>query len=305
MTGDRLPSSRDLDYVFIIGVLHHIPEPDPVVAASFRALTSGGKLAVWLYGREGNSLYLLLVRTLWTLTRRLPHRMLEWLVAAMYPFFWCYMTACLLLPLPLAAYMRRVMIPLTPAKRRVVIYDQLNPAYAKYYTRQEAHDALARHGFIDIRLPPHGHAGLSLERVLDARQPRRAGLQRGCDATGIHGPGRARAPGWPPVTPSSSSSSTTAARTEHWSWRKALLPVNRGCGWWSCAEISADRGAPGGPDYGARRSRGVSGLGPAALSRGSPALPNKIEEGYDLVCGWQHAARKACCADGRRAPPTC
>lgn len=159
VTGDRLPPSRDLDYVFIIGVLHHIPEPDPVVAASFRALTSGGKLAVWLYGREGNSLYLLLVRTLWTLTRRLPHRMLEWLVAAMYPFFWCYLTACRWLPLPLAAYMRRVMLPLTPAKRRVVIYDQLNPAYAKYYTRQEAHDALARHGFIDIRLHHrHGYS---------------------------------------------------------------------------------------------------------------------------------------------------
>ena len=159
VTGDRLPPSHDLDYVFIIGVLHHIPEPGPVVAASFRALTSGGKLAVWLYGREGHSLYLLLVRTLWTLTRRLPHRMLEWLVGAMYPFFWCYMTACRWLPLPLAAYMRRVMLPLTPAKRRVVIYDQLNPAYAKYYTRQEAHDALARHGFIDIQLHHrHGYS---------------------------------------------------------------------------------------------------------------------------------------------------
>lgn len=158
-TGDCLPPSGDLDYVFIIGVLHHIPEPDPVVAASFRALNRGGKLAAWVYGREGNSMYLLLVRTLWTLTRRLPHRLLEWFVAALYPFFWCYMTACRGLPLPLAAYMRRVMLPLTPAKRRVVIYDQLNPAYAKYYTRQEAHDALARHGFIDIRLHHrHGYS---------------------------------------------------------------------------------------------------------------------------------------------------
>jgi len=159
VTGDRLPPSGDLDYVFIIGVLHHIPDPDPVVAASFHALKPGGKLAVWLYGREGNSMYLLLVRLLWLITRPLPHRGLELFVAALYPAFWCYMTACRRLPLPLAAYMRRVMLPLTPAKRRVVIYDQLNPAYAKYYTREEAHDALARHGFTDIRLHHrHGYS---------------------------------------------------------------------------------------------------------------------------------------------------
>jgi 2-polyprenyl-3-methyl-5-hydroxy-6-metoxy-1,4-benzoquinol methylase len=159
VTGDRLPSSGDLDYVFIIGVLHHIPEPDPVVAASFRALKPGGKLAVWLYGREGNSLYLTLVSVLWSFTRRVPHRGLEIFVDALYPMFWIYMMACRRLPLPLAAYMRRVMLPLTPAKRRVVIYDQLNPAYAKYYTRQEAHDVLARHGFTDIRIHHrHGYS---------------------------------------------------------------------------------------------------------------------------------------------------
>jgi SAM-dependent methyltransferase len=159
VTGDRLPPSAGLDYVFIIGVLHHIPEPDPVVAASFQALKPGGKLAVWLYGREGNSLYLLLVHTLWLITRRLPHRLLEWFVAALYPLFWFYMTACRVLPLPLAPYLRTVMLPLTPAKRRLVIYDQLNPAYARYYTRQEAHDALARHGFIDVRLHHrHGYS---------------------------------------------------------------------------------------------------------------------------------------------------
>lgn len=159
VTGDRLPASGDLDYVFIIGVLHHIPDPDPVVAASFHALEPGGKLAVWLYGREGNSLYLLLVRLLWLITRPLPHRALALLVTLLYPLFWCYMTACRWLPLPLAAYMRRVVLPLTPAKRRVVIYDQLNPAYAKYYTREEAHAVLARQGFTDIRLHHrHGYS---------------------------------------------------------------------------------------------------------------------------------------------------
>jgi len=50
-------------------------------------------------------------------------------------------------------------LPLSPDKRRVVIYDQLNPAYAKYYTREEACALLARHGFDDIRL--HHRHGIS------------------------------------------------------------------------------------------------------------------------------------------------
>ena len=159
VTGDQLPATGDLDYVFMIGVLHHIPNPDPVVAAAFRALRPGGQIAVWLYGREGNTLYLLIVRSMWRLTRRLSHRGLDRFVRLLYPFFWCYMTACRLLPLPLAAYMRRVILPLAPDKRRLVIYDQLNPAYAKYYTRDEAHAALASKGFTAIRM--HHRHGIS------------------------------------------------------------------------------------------------------------------------------------------------
>jgi SAM-dependent methyltransferase len=159
VTGDRLPASGDLDYVFAIGVLHHIPDPDPVVAAAFRALRPGGTIAIWLYGREGNTIYLLVVRSLWWLTRRLPHHALALVARALYPVVRCYMAACRWIPLPLAAYMRRVLLPLTPAARRVVIYDQLNPAYAKYYTREEARALIERAGFAGILL--HHRHGIS------------------------------------------------------------------------------------------------------------------------------------------------
>lgn len=157
--GDRIPAGSECAFVFMIGVLHHIPEPDPVVRASFDALRPGGQLAVWIYGREGNELYLAAVRPLWWFTRRLSHGALAAAVAALYPVFWAYMTVCRWVPLPLATYLRRVMLPLTPAMRRVVIYDQLNPAYAKYYTRDEARDVLARNGFTDVRLHHrHGYS---------------------------------------------------------------------------------------------------------------------------------------------------
>lgn len=45
------------------------------------------------------------------------------------------------------------------AERRLVIYDQLNPAYAKYYTRAEAYELLRQAGFDDVRLHHrHGYS---------------------------------------------------------------------------------------------------------------------------------------------------
>jgi hypothetical protein len=55
--------------------------------------------------------------------------------------------------------MRKVFTRLTPAKRRLVLYDQLNPAYAKYYARDEARGLLAHAGFRDICLHHrHGYS---------------------------------------------------------------------------------------------------------------------------------------------------
>jgi hypothetical protein len=39
------------------------------------------------------------------------------------------------------------------------MYDQLNPAYAKYYTRTEAIDLLERAGFVNVRVHHrHGYS---------------------------------------------------------------------------------------------------------------------------------------------------
>lgn len=51
--GDQLPPDLGLDYVVSMGVLHHIPEPAPVVRAAYAALRPGGRCIVWLYGYEG------------------------------------------------------------------------------------------------------------------------------------------------------------------------------------------------------------------------------------------------------------
>jgi SAM-dependent methyltransferase len=148
--GDRIPE-EGYDLVVSVGVLHHIPDPRPVLEAAWRALRPGGRIAVWLYGREGNEAYLALVGPLRWLTTRLPHRALvgvSWLLTGL---LGAYASACRYLPLPLRGYMRSVISRLTPDKRFLVVYDQLNPAYARYYRRDEAVDLLAAAGFTEVQ----------------------------------------------------------------------------------------------------------------------------------------------------------
>ena len=151
ITGDQMPAYENLDYIFSIGVLHHIPDPSPVVEAAFKALRSGGHFVVWLYGKEGNGLYLALVKPLRVLTKRLPHFMLASLVELIHWPLVLYIKLCHYLPLPLRGYMLSVIAKMSPEKRRLIIYDQLNPSYAKYYTRVEAEKLLIDRKFINVR----------------------------------------------------------------------------------------------------------------------------------------------------------
>lgn len=156
ITGDQLPPYGDLDYVFSIGVLHHVRDPGPVVRAAFMALQPGGRFLVWLYGKEGNTLYLTLLRPVRIVTKRLPHFILATLVEIIYWPVGFYVKLCGRFPLSMRGYLLSVFEKMSPAKRRLIIYDQLNPSYAKYYTRKEAEGLLAAMGFANV-LVHHRH----------------------------------------------------------------------------------------------------------------------------------------------------
>jgi SAM-dependent methyltransferase len=149
--GEELPGQEVFDLVFSIGVLHHVPDPRPIVARAFEALRPGGRMLVWLYGREGNGLYLALALPLRAVTRRLPHPVLATVCRLLDPPLWGYMQLCKRVALPMHVYMNRHLVHLSSRARRLTIYDQLNPAWAKYYTETEARCLLAQAGFVDVR----------------------------------------------------------------------------------------------------------------------------------------------------------
>lgn len=159
ITGDQLPAYGNLDYIFSIGVLHHIPDPKLVVEAAFKALRPGGHFVIWLYGKERNALYLALIGPLRVLTKHLPHLILAFLVEIMYWPLILYIKFCHWLPLPLREYMLSVLEKMSPEKRKLIIYDQLNPSYAKYYSRSEAEKLLIDRKFENVRIHHrHGYS---------------------------------------------------------------------------------------------------------------------------------------------------
>ena len=156
---EHFAAVRPVDFAFSYGVLHHIPEPARAVAAMHAALKPGGRIGIWLYGREGNEMYVMLLSALSLVTRRLPHPLLVAVTWICYGLAQLYLLACRLFPLPLAGYFRKVFAKLTPDKRRLTIYDQLNPSYAKYYREGEVRRLLEDAGFTGVRLfHRHGYS---------------------------------------------------------------------------------------------------------------------------------------------------
>lgn len=157
--GTAIPQTKSFDLVTSIGVLHHVENPEPIIEAARSALKPGGRIFIWLYGREGNEAYLALVRPLRAITKQMPHRLLAALSYIMDAVVMAYTAASRVAPLPLRHYLQTVYSQLAPDKRRLVIYDQLNPAYAKYYLESEARNLLEQNGFRNVRIHHrHGYS---------------------------------------------------------------------------------------------------------------------------------------------------
>ncbi len=159
--GSEIPAGENLDYVFSIGVVHHIPDPDPTISAAYRALRPGGRIVIWLYGREGNGLYLGLIEPLRWVTKRMPSRLVLGMAWLLWLPLSVYIQAARILPLPMRRYTNGLLKRLSTRQLVATIYDQLKPAYAKYYTQDEAEALLNRGGFVDVKSHHrHGYSWL-------------------------------------------------------------------------------------------------------------------------------------------------
>jgi len=154
-----LPSLPPLDHIFSIGVVHHLPDPLQALKNMRATLKSGGRCTIWVYGKEGNELYLATFGNFRKLTTRLPHAALHAVSTGLVYPLRAYIKACKVAPLPMKQYMREVLRPLDDNALRLNIYDQLNPTIAAYWTHDEVRDLMQSAGFVDVRLHHrHGYS---------------------------------------------------------------------------------------------------------------------------------------------------
>ena len=157
--GEAVGTLRDLDLVTSFGVLDHIVEPGHVMNAAYRALRPGGKVVISLYGHEGNELYLLIFGSLRNLTRRLPDPVLSFVCSILNIGLSMYLALCRVLPLPMRSYMLNHVARLDRGVRKLTIFDQLNPAYARYFREAEARALVSDAGFENVQLyHRHGYS---------------------------------------------------------------------------------------------------------------------------------------------------
>ncbi len=157
--GDSIELREQLDFAISMGVISYIPDPRATFAAVWRALKPGGRFAVCLMAREGNEAYLRIFGPIRRVTVQLPDRLLLWLCKVLLVMTDAFGLACRYLRLPLRSYMTEVFGKLSREKRTLIIYDQLNPSFARYYSGAELETAFTSTGFEDVQIEHrHGYS---------------------------------------------------------------------------------------------------------------------------------------------------
>ena len=152
ITGQSITFENEIDYVFSLGVIHHIPEADIVCRKIYKSLKKKGKFVIWVYGKEGNFLYLLIFDNLRKITKFLPDKVLNIISIFLNLNLSIYIFLCKYFKLPLRGYINNVISKCSFEKRTYIIFDQLNTSYSKYYTKNEVSDLLKSSGFKKIEI---------------------------------------------------------------------------------------------------------------------------------------------------------
>lgn len=134
----ELADEAVVDVAFSIGVIHHLADPKRAVANMVRALKPGGTLILWVYAKEGNERYLMVIDPLRRfITSKIPAPLTRLLAKAMTPALWAYIR------LPHEKAYLRLLREKGFRQLELIILDQLIPSIACYWTEAETRDLVA------------------------------------------------------------------------------------------------------------------------------------------------------------------
>lgn len=146
---------NQFDIAMSIGVIHHLRDPQRALANMVRALKPGGCLLVWVYGYEGNEWVVRFVDPVRkNITSKLPVGLVHFLSYFCSVPLWVFVQ--------LFKHANGYIHQLSTFKFwhvHSIVFDQLIPEVANYWTKEEVHNLCAGLGLrdLDIHAPPNNN----------------------------------------------------------------------------------------------------------------------------------------------------
>ena len=149
------------DYIFSIGVLHHLPEPETGFHQLVPLLKPGALISIWVYGRAKQWAAVYFYEPLIKITPRLPHRLLYYL---------CYVPAIIMeISNRIYRFLLWIHLPNIASLLPFKFYSEypfsvkLNDAFdtfatpsARYYTEKELYSWFQKNGLKNILITEEG-----------------------------------------------------------------------------------------------------------------------------------------------------
>ena len=143
-----LPFEDRFDLAFSIGVIHHLEHPERALEKMARAVKPGGRVLIWVYGRENNRW---LVSVLNPLRRmflsRLPIGMTHHV--SLYPAILVWVLLKLGVR-PIEYF--RLLAEFDFPHLRAIVFDQMLPRIAHYWSGETVAGMMAKAGLENIQL---------------------------------------------------------------------------------------------------------------------------------------------------------
>ncbi len=136
------------DYIFSLGVIHHIKNPDDVIKNIYNHLIEKGTFFCSVYAKEKNKVLINFLNIL-SFTKKIDDKYVFMLSFIFNSMLVPYTYLCKALPfeLPMKKYLVERFMKNNFKNRTHIIFDQLNPEYAKFYKKEEICELIEKNGF--------------------------------------------------------------------------------------------------------------------------------------------------------------